>query len=312
MRAAPGIRAEGLRMRKSTPQPDEMEMLASVSRSGGDEAGDRLKDHGVQARFRVYIQERIARYDAASVADKAGKADKADALATVVRLLRKLREGVVASGRTDEFAVQVFEDSVKYALLAHDAPQLNAALHGLIPLYRAAGRDPTYAPLLLVYHLVHSPRSEYQRALEAMTAPPRPLRVASEDADELSLAGLSLDPSTRPTAHSRAITCPSATPISPSALRFATEAARALAEETFNPLAYYALTAGDGLEPALLAWAAPSVRERAAARVRRAYVSAPVPWAGRMLNLTAAGVESWAAVQGAEGFKIVNGVVKLR
>jgi hypothetical protein len=47
--------------RKLTPAPDEMEMLASVSRSGGDEAGDRLKDHGTQERFRAYIDGKVVR-----------------------------------------------------------------------------------------------------------------------------------------------------------------------------------------------------------------------------------------------------------
>lgn len=56
----------GMRMaapRRATPKPDEMEMLASVSRSGGgaDEGGDALKDLGTQERFRAYIDGKVGR-----------------------------------------------------------------------------------------------------------------------------------------------------------------------------------------------------------------------------------------------------------
>lgn len=78
-----------------------MELLASVSRSGGDGAeGDALKDYATQERFRRYIDEKIHEYH-----KDASDADTGN-LQNVVRLFRKLREGVVASGRLDAFAIE--------------------------------------------------------------------------------------------------------------------------------------------------------------------------------------------------------------
>lgn len=45
--------------RTFTPVPDEMELLASVSRSGGTEEGDALKNYDTQERLRGYIDEKV-------------------------------------------------------------------------------------------------------------------------------------------------------------------------------------------------------------------------------------------------------------
>jgi hypothetical protein len=172
-----------------------------------------------------------------------------------------------------------------------------------------------YASLLLLYHLVHSPRAEYQRTLESLTRPPSPLRVADSpeptpQPEDLSLSTLSLDPSPP---LPRTVSAPETAFIAPAALRFATDAARTLADETFHPLAFAALVAGDddaeALERALLAWASPGVRERAGALLRRSYVAVSVPWAARVLGVSEAGVDMWAL---AHGLKVVDGVVRLR
>ncbi|TXT12580.1 uncharacterized protein COLE_02990 [Cutaneotrichosporon oleaginosum] len=332
--APPGMRADGLRRARDTPPPDEMELLASVSRSGGNADGDRLKDPETQARFRAYIEDK--RYRAARGAN--ADADT-EALSTIVRLLRKLREGVVAAGRCDAFAVQgafagvpvdpVFEDSVRYAVLTRAVPQLNAVLHGLVPdMYRAADAAGTilepdnrahFASLLLVYHLVHSQRKEYQRMFEVLTLPPAPLRVAPGLDDIPSLANLSLrtpsPPSLSPTPTHRTIPAPTPAFIAPSSLRFAEAAARALAHETFDPLSFAALTrpgsGGDAGDLALtvLSWAAPTVRERVRALMRQSYMSVPLPWAARLLGLTDSGAEAWARE---EGLTVAHGIVKLR
>lgn len=59
-----GIGRAGMRLaapRKNTPKPDDMELLASVSRSGGDDAdGDALKEYSTQERFRAYIDGRVS------------------------------------------------------------------------------------------------------------------------------------------------------------------------------------------------------------------------------------------------------------
>lgn len=45
--------------RTFTPIPNEMELLASVSRSGGTEEGDALKCYDTQERLRGYIDEKV-------------------------------------------------------------------------------------------------------------------------------------------------------------------------------------------------------------------------------------------------------------
>lgn len=262
----------------------------------------------------------------------------------------------------------MFEDSVRYAVLAHDVPQLNAALNGLVPeLYRAvdAAREsgtgsgfaspwdevPEYpmraarpnaegqaeagdnrahfASLLLLYHLVHSSRAVYRKTLEELTLPPASLRVRQWPADPSSP---SLSAPQTSTASTRipppGANTPFISPTSPS-LHFAQAAARALAPETFNPVAFAALVAGptsstvaetksetkpekpetEALDRALLAWASPSVRERAGALLRKAYLSVGVGWAGAVLGLSETGTEMWAM---AEGVAVREGVVKLR
>ncbi|WWD16389.1 hypothetical protein CI109_100815 [Kwoniella shandongensis] len=124
----------------------EMELMQSVSRSGGDGAeGDALKDWNTQERYRQYIDERIeAHYITYTTPrhtpPKAGvrQKEELESLASIVLLFRKLREGVVASHRIDGFAIEVFESSAHFAILAHNLPQLLGALSGLVPsLYQA-------------------------------------------------------------------------------------------------------------------------------------------------------------------------------
>ncbi|KAK8861688.1 hypothetical protein IAR55_002511 [Kwoniella newhampshirensis] len=124
----------------------EMELMQSVSRSGGDGAnGDALKDWGTQERYRQYIDERIDSHyktfdTPRHTPPKKGSREKEEleGLASIVLLFRKLREGVVASHRIDAFAIEVFESSAHLAILAQNRPQLLSALSGLIPgLYKA-------------------------------------------------------------------------------------------------------------------------------------------------------------------------------
>ncbi|WVF66011.1 hypothetical protein IAT40_000749 [Kwoniella sp. CBS 6097] len=128
----------------------EMEMMQSVSRSGGDGAeGDALKDWSTQERYREYIDERIAGHYKSfrtprHVLPAKSSTEEIESLGSIVLLFRKLREGVVASGRIDNFAIEVFESSVQFAILAGNRPQLISSLSGLVPgLYQASDQRQT-------------------------------------------------------------------------------------------------------------------------------------------------------------------------
>lgn len=175
----------------------------------------------------------------------------------------------MASHRVDDFALRAFGESVHCAIEAKDAPQLYAALNGLMGLYDSVDRPPDRAhfiTLLLLYHLVHSPRATYQSALES---------VRKE-----------------------------------TALQFVRRAARALAPETFDSRAYFhllrepATTKQRRLEIMLLSWATPSVQDRAAALLRKAYISTSVSWATALLG-------SEDGIKRAN-FPVEDGKVKLR
>ncbi|WOO81605.1 uncharacterized protein LOC62_03G005127 [Vanrija pseudolonga] len=322
--------------------PGEMELLASVSRSGGlEDGGDALKDLDVQRRFRTYIDERIHRHHIEHPPGS-GSEGELESLQSLVLLFRKLREGVVASHRLDDFAIEVFESSVQYAVHARNAPQLLSALSGLVPgLYLAVdaekariakhGADggegtpngrtapangtsapmstpntlddsppltPTapsppsphpnnrthFASLLLLYHLVHSPREVYHATYVALALPPRRR--------------------------------PSAPPfVDPAQLEFARTAAKAMAPESFDPLLFSRLVGGhadrnlgaadepaDALERALLAWASPKIRATAGALLKRAYTGTSVDWAAKLLCMEGSrgerGVHLWAMANG--------------
>lgn len=134
-----------------------------------------LTDPGVQAEFRAYISTQIAsRVIPALVSSKAPKlsvlesatylpvprnkaapkaATKAEEeLQQVVLLARKLREAVVASKRTDAFVVEVYRLSAQLALLCMDVPQLSTSLPRLVldllPLADSDATSPDIASIL--------------------------------------------------------------------------------------------------------------------------------------------------------------------
>lgn len=275
---------------------------------------------------------------------------------------------------------------MRYAVIAHDAPQLISALSGLVPelylkvddameerklagiteecveriakmdLLRSTYRDDVegkwadrhaqghdtaqshhhsygddhshahseekdnrshFASLLLLYHLVHSPRGVFNSTFESLVAP-RIRRLGQRD-----YAGIGDDdgePSPKPIDPPSSQMRPFTTP---GRLMYARAAARALAAEPFDPVRFGKLVAGEGrhptaahdhpeaLERALLAWASPRVRTLAADRLRKAYISAPTDWVATYLNLNGgeSGVLLWAL---ASGLTVKDGSVNLR
>jgi hypothetical protein len=60
-----------------------------------------------------------------------------DELDVILLEFRKLREGIISSGRKDDFAVEVYETSAKLALLSKNIPQIASILpHLVITLHR--------------------------------------------------------------------------------------------------------------------------------------------------------------------------------
>ncbi|KAL1410762.1 hypothetical protein Q8F55_001704 [Vanrija albida] len=327
--------------------PGEMELLASVSRSGGlEDGGDALKDHDVQRRFRTYIDERIHRHHIEHPPGS-GSEGELESLQSLVLLFRKLREGVVASHRLDDFAIDVFETSVQYAVHARNAPQLLSALSGLVPgLYLAV--DAEKARLASESDGESTPNGVYTTAPGTPAAvgtpnvldrspplsPPAPhpnnrthfasllllyhLVHSSREVFHATYVSLALPPRRRPHA---------APFVEPAQLEFARTAAKAMAPETFDPLLFSRLVGGhadrnlggadepaDALERALLAWASPKVRATAGAMLKRAYTGTSVDWAAKVLCMEgsrgARGVDLWAM---ANGVMVDDGVwIKLR
>ncbi|WVQ78895.1 hypothetical protein IAT38_000986 [Cryptococcus sp. DSM 104549] len=335
----------------------EMEMMQSVSRSGGDGAeGDALKSWETQERYRAYIDQRVdahytkfstPRHTVPSIKGKAKAAmgdEEMESLGSIVLLFRKLREGVVASSRIGQFAIDVFESSARFAILAQNRPQLLSALSGLVPgLYQAlavsspalkggsvdkvadelasldiskTGSDTRAesTSLLLLYHLVCSGRTAYQELLWDLTAPRKGklrARTATANGEETS-DGRDEDGGGFVDAED---------------LGFVLRAAQVLAEETFSPIAYFALISpspypsptndapprGSPYERALLAWAARDVRLRSWNVLRKAYLSVSLEWAGQALGLDGSEVEGWMGEHaGTGGGMVEGGMVKLR
>ncbi|KAG8834637.1 hypothetical protein FRC17_007939 [Serendipita sp. 399] len=91
------------------------EYISSISRSGGgdDLDGDSLKNYETQEKYRAWIDEKLLKVEAAN--NKLGEEREKLAKEDLVRLFRKLREGVIAAKRHDEFATEVYETSLLLA-----------------------------------------------------------------------------------------------------------------------------------------------------------------------------------------------------
>lgn len=296
--------------RTFTPIPNEMELLASVSRSGGTEEGDALKNYDTQERLRGYIDEKVSlgtkldRTDVQIHRYHSDPEDSVECLKNIVLLFRtcptasragdpegprnaytpgKLREGVVASGRLDDFTIELFEESVRYAILAHDEAQLLSALNGLVPhMYQAvdekqkrgddtdrsvvrvvrhvrnlslnngSGRRDNrefFSSLLLIYHLVHSSREVYQRTLEHLTLPTSHVLASPADtppsAETTPASSQQSESSTTPDTPSRPKPPQRPAFVTAKSQEYARAAAHALATERLDPIAYHRLVSGE-------------------------------------------------------------------
>nr|ODN85541.1 hypothetical protein L203_04790 [Cryptococcus depauperatus CBS 7841] len=317
-------------MRQRDMLGEQMEMVQSVSRSGGDGCeGDALKDYVLQAKYRLWLDEKIKRHD-----DKFGSLEQVDvkggskenveekeSLDSIVLGFRKLREGVVASGRVDSFAVKgmavlsgespvdtetVFETSARYAVVAQNRPQLLSILSGLVPgLYQAYSRAASgetdlsgqldklkiadyeqerveFTSLLLVYHLVTGGQVAFNEIWSDLIHP----RVGRLR--------------TRLNPENAVVTTWATAPfVEPCHLGFAKRASQCLSEHAFNPLTFFSLIdpcspiPSSSYERTVLTWAVPQVREKAWLVLKRGYVNTNLDWARQILGLERSLAEEW-------------------
>ncbi|KAJ9109047.1 hypothetical protein QFC21_000373 [Naganishia friedmannii] len=126
----------------------EMELLGTVSRSGGHgDENDALKDFAIQQKYRTWIQTKLDDYEKRFPEYRSAQIDATakEALEIMNNILiyfRKLREGLIASRRLDDFAIEVYETSALYAIKARNHPQIISSLSVLVPnAYNVAARS---------------------------------------------------------------------------------------------------------------------------------------------------------------------------
>ncbi|WWC60429.1 uncharacterized protein I303_103001 [Kwoniella dejecticola CBS 10117] len=319
----------------------DFELIQSVSRSGGDGAeGDALKDWDVQDKYRVFIDRKIKKHHS-TVGSKTprhtppGKdaKDELESLGSIVLLFRKLREGVVASHRIDDFAIEVFETSAQFAILANNRPQLISSLSGLVPgLYnalddrkgkataKAKASDSTViedlnklsindqqdrrkevTSLFLLYQLVILGEKEFWSSYFELTSPCR--RKTLRQPFDGTHTFLSHDRNEsqggidEPFIDSRDV-------------QLAVSIARSISPHSFDPIrCFRLLERATTYERAILAWGEYKIRERAWELLKKAYMSTGIGWAGRMLGVQEDEVGKW--VMGKEA-RVDQGIIKLR
>ncbi|KAG2009828.1 hypothetical protein CC2G_012713 [Coprinopsis cinerea AmutBmut pab1-1] len=146
-----------------TPMPSRMELMASVSRSSGLERdGDDLKNYNIQQEYREFIQGKLDGFSKRYPLEiRSADKQRIEAQENLLILFRKLREGVYASKRRDEFALEVYETSFYLSIIFNSAKQIAAVMNHLVPgTYESVTcPKPLCRPtivLSLLYHLVAS------------------------------------------------------------------------------------------------------------------------------------------------------------
>ncbi|WWC88053.1 uncharacterized protein L201_002956 [Kwoniella dendrophila CBS 6074] len=327
--------------RFGTPKPEDedfdFELIQSVSRSGGDGAeGDALKDWEIQNKYRAFIEKKVDKHyrtfkTARHKLPLKDAKDEVESLGSLVLLFRKLREGVVASSRIDEFAIEVFESSAQFSILANNKPQLISSLSGLVPgLYRAVGNCKVkgisnveqsesldegsisdgikvlsikkdtreeFISLFFLYQLINLGEKDFWSSYFELTNPTRKsLRQPFKETDHAYQTNgprQQVEPF-----------------ISPSELQWVISIARSISVDHFNPIKYFKLYNGaTEYEKSILSWGEHKIRERAWEIMRKAYLSTGQEWAKRFLGVNQEHLAKWIEEK---GFKVESGLIKLR
>lgn len=158
---------------KATSSDDRsgLEWLPSVSRSSGLEPnGDALRSFETQQEYWDFIVEKILNLEVPGrVTLKASERQEKESNAMI--LLRKLREGFVATDRKDDFAIQVVEKSTYLSLLYNSPVNIASSFSYLLDAYSTSvtSESPTPAfnqPAIGLLHFLHTLIDEFpsQRA----------------------------------------------------------------------------------------------------------------------------------------------------
>ncbi|WVW80273.1 hypothetical protein I302_102251 [Kwoniella bestiolae CBS 10118] len=325
----------------------DFEMIQSVSRSGGDgKEGDLLKDWDVQEKYRVFIEGKIQKHHSTfhttyHKAPKRDARDEMESLGSIVLLLRKLREGVVASGRIDRFAVEVFESSAQFSILANNRPQLISSLSGLVPgLYSALdvrqeeggqgkSKDIPRSPAEIqaeslerrMNHLSLKNSHEERRRDFVVLYLLYQLVVIGENEfwstywnltnpPRKKRLRIAFDDITLNHADQNEEIPSYISFISPSSINLATSLAKAITSTSFNPIRYFQLSrSATEYERVILSWGGDNVRERAWTVLRKGYMSCSVQWAGKFLGMDEGEIEGWVEERGG---RVEGGMLRLR
>ncbi|KAL7424731.1 hypothetical protein Q5752_000415 [Cryptotrichosporon argae] len=308
----------------------QMNML-SISRSGGDGAqGDALRDPALQQVFKSHLDQRIKLHfrmfpDSEHRVPPSTATDEIESLQSIVLMHRKLREGVSALQRRDPFAVEVYESSVRFAILAGNHGQLQSALYTLV--------DGVY-PAVHVLPTTSCPACGAARRIgdavtfATKTTPACPFPHANARATTFATIRLLYALVREPGAAFYGTLFNAAYAyVSPQAVEIVAMVAKILAPETFSPTAYWALVhrndplmvgtahVGPALQKdwmyvlAVVGMAADAVRERAWDRLRTAYLQMKLSGVRLQLGL---GDDAARAYVAARGARIEGDAVKFR
>ncbi|QRV80413.1 hypothetical protein RhiJN_08428 [Ceratobasidium sp. AG-Ba] len=169
--AAPKTSNSGALNKKGNKHDDlaGLRWLPSVSRSSGLEPnGDALRSFRTQEEYWKYIVEKVMDLELSDRKASKHAADRQEKEGNVMILIRKLREGFVATNRKDEFAVQVVERSTHLALLYNSPKDIASSFGYLFDAYPAtkipASKEPssyTSQKAVGLLHFLHTLLDEY-------------------------------------------------------------------------------------------------------------------------------------------------------
>lgn len=159
---------------RRSPGNGKFEHIPSISRSSGvDPDGDMLKDPRLQEEYRLFLQQKLDAYwklYAPSPRFAESGDQKREVESNILIQFRKLREGVSASGRHDQFAVEAYETSLFLSIIFQSHVQTTSIVSHLLPdlyLSQAIEHSPKASfPLTVLLASLHSLDTHYpsQRA----------------------------------------------------------------------------------------------------------------------------------------------------
>ncbi|KAL1719031.1 hypothetical protein EV715DRAFT_199923 [Schizophyllum commune] len=225
-----------------------MTLIASVSRSSGlERGGDDLKDHGIQEEYRAFIQGKID--DAPEIWQTRGVHNlskeeaerRAETRDNILILLRKLREGISASKRSDAFAIEAYETSLFLAVISGNHRRIAPIVSQITPEpyegiegpHPHAALAPTIA---LLYHLAASFPSQaiFQQQLGLFQQGPSSL-LPPDSPEYTWIRSLAASLRQMNVARFSRLTAPPAIPLTkPDELARALDDLRALAEQALH------------------------------------------------------------------------------